>query len=435
MKKKVSYLVLALVLVGCSEKSESNISPKPEKKEPVSQTVQISPQAASSESSDAVVEKVMSEQGDVVEVAASSPDLDPLDMVVKVISVDDVPEVTTDMEAFSLNHLQKDIVQIAENLIIPPAVEDSEDSEDSEESKDSDDQESLEEMEEETVEEMAETTETENMPEISLKEQELFYSGYEFQTGSSMQCRKVYPNMQAVSLPVLQKIFSLNPSEVQNKIAADVLKHARIMFTNMMSDPERPVHPLAFMAMVKHFESSDHIQEWGVHDFRFFSPHCNSGTCSGYFQVDVKLERDWSLEGVCGVQGLDVLGMTGGPDVCSFLYWWLHAGGKSKCKKLVRGYANPCRDKGYIWDVTVFERAYLAYGQLNQWRHHGIYDSWGRAYSGGWVGDSYFRGYENCAAVYHQDEAAPASLVRRSVAVFAKNIGIIPAWLTRVNEN
>ena len=254
-------------------------------------------------------------------------------------------------------------------------------------------------------------------------------AGFSYQAGEGTQCGKIYPDMRAVGTPIFQKLMSLDRSTITNQTAYEVAVHTETMLRNMMASEQRPIHPLAFFATIKHFESSSHISGWGWEDFGFFGHLCTSGVCSGYFQVDVGLEHEWSLSGVCGKGGLDLLGMKGGPDFCAALFWWLKGDSGRKCTRLVSGQTNPCRDAGYVWDVKVFERAFLVYGQANQWSDYGIYDTWGRAYSGGWVGGRYFRGYENCATSYHQDSLAPDDLVRKSVTDFAFKIGVVPDWM------
>lgn len=254
-------------------------------------------------------------------------------------------------------------------------------------------------------------------------------AGYSYQAGEGTQCGKIYPDMRSVGTPIFQKLMSLDRSAITNQTAYEVAVHTETMLRNMMASEQRPIHPLAFFATIKHFESSSHISGWGWEDFGFFGHLCTSGVCSGYFQVDVGLEHEWSLSGVCGKGGLDLLGMKGGPDFCAALFWWLKGDSGRKCTRLVSGQTNPCRDAGYVWDVKVFERAFLVYGQANQWSDYGIYDTWGRAYSGGWVGSRYFRGYENCATSYHQDSLAPDDLVRKAVTDFAFKIGVVPSWM------
>ena len=113
--------------------------------------------------------------------------------------------------------------------------------------------------------------------------------------------------------------------------------------------------------------------------------------------------------------------------MCSSLFWWLKGAGGSKCRKLVNGRGNPCRDEGFVWDVSVFEQAYLAYGQKNQWQQYNIRDTWGRAYSGGLVNGKYFLGYENCAASYFAEELSPSHQIKSAVRKFSEDVGLAPS--------
>lgn len=247
---------------------------------------------------------------------------------------------------------------------------------------------------------------------------------FEFTPGTGPQCGYIYPDIREVGLPIFKQIIAKDVNTMTNASAQKVARHTKTMLANMMANTIRPIHPLAFFATIKHFESSTHRHSWGWYDFGFYGHLCTSGTCSGYFQVDVGLEPAWSLEGICGSEGLDILGLKGGPDFCAALFWWLEAENGQKCSRMGYNGSNPCLSPGYVWDVSVFERAYLVYGQENQWAKYGIQDSWGRAYSGGWVGGEYFIGYENCASSYHQNEITPASWVQKSVQIFADSIGM-----------
>lgn len=239
------------------------------------------------------------------------------------------------------------------------------------------------------------------------------------------QCSLIYPDMLKVATPIFRSVMALNPSAIPDHIGRRTAQGTQIMLANMISSA-RPIHPVAFFSTIKHFESPGHTHGWGHWDFRFTSTHCLSWECSGYFQVDVHIEPDWSLEHVCGKNGLDILGMKGGPDFCAALFWWTQAANGTKCQHLAApSGVNPCWDEGYNWDVGTFEAGYLAYGQGNQW---GIYDTWGRAYSGGMVGGKYFMGYENCAAQYYVAAPTPKESIKKAVLDFARTIGFHPHW-------
>lgn len=247
---------------------------------------------------------------------------------------------------------------------------------------------------------------------------------FAYTPGHGTQCGVIYPDMREIGTPILRKVLWHQPGDILNPSARAIATDTKTMLLNMMSHPTRPIHPLAFFATIKHFESSAHIRSWGWYDFLFFGHLCTSGECSGYFQVDVQLEPAWSLDDICGMDGLDILGLKGGPDFCAALFWWLKGDSGRKCAQLGSGSANPCNSPGYVWDVSVFAQAYRAYGQANQWGQYGIHDSWGRAYTGGWVNHEYFMGYENCAAAYYATDRTPAPLISQAVAAFAAEINL-----------
>ena len=243
----------------------------------------------------------------------------------------------------------------------------------------------------------------------------------------NLQCSHIYPDMLEVSTPILSSVMALDTDEIYDEIGRKTARGSQIMLRNMVNS-SRPIHPVAFFSTIKHFESSGLIDEWGYWDFGFTSNLCLSWECSGYFQVDVRIEPDWSLDHVCGEDGLNILGLKGGPDFCAALFWWTQAAYGSKCRGLsTHQGGNPCWDPGYNWTVHTFETGYKVYDQHNQWAHLGVHDSWGRAYTGGMVAGEYFMGYENCAAAYHHHKPTPENHIRRAVADFAKNIGITPS--------
>ncbi|MCY4443941.1 MAG: hypothetical protein OXC44_03975 [Proteobacteria bacterium] len=258
-----------------------------------------------------------------------------------------------------------------------------------------------------------------NIPEPTHSEQ---YSAYEATIKKNTQCGVIYPNLERVATPILRNVMSLDVDDIYDYAAKDVVRGTQTMLANMMADPEWPIHPLAFFATIKHFESSNRTTQWGYWNFNFFSRHCSSGVCSGYFQVDVDLEKDWSLTEVCGKNGLNVLGLEGGPDFCSILFWWTKAAGTTKCKNM-GGAGNPCLDKGYAWNINTFKRGHLTYGQGNQWHSYGIHDPWKHAYVGGMLNGSYFTGYENCAAKHYAYSTTPQQRIRQAVDDFAQAIG------------
>lgn len=294
--------------------------------------------------------------------------------------------------------------------------------------------------------------------------------------GNQDRCELIYPDLYAKTLKFLKLIVAKNPDEIYNAEAKRTIINSKTMLTNMMLSSERPIHPAAFFAVIKDFESSISNDYWSVKHFHSKSSTkwCTSGTCSGYFQVDVQLEPTWSLYGICGPGGLDFLGHRGGPDYCAALWWWNSANGGSKCRTLkdvgtyvgpaitsrVCNYSskvNPCTTPNVPWTTGTFAYAYeCAYIQQNQWWDHGINDSWQKMYTGFFYDHNFPRrhkritiphkqvdGYEYCAVKHFAERhyrkgthewpqfssaAIPSNLLRAAVHQFAAAIGITPPW-------
>ncbi|MCY4380627.1 MAG: hypothetical protein OXC40_03540 [Proteobacteria bacterium] len=252
--------------------------------------------------------------------------------------------------------------------------------------------------------------------------------------GSQLRCNTIYPSTYEVSRHVLKKILTrANASpETINTQAMEIARGTHQMLRNMIRDPEFFILPVAFFAMLKDYESEGHVDTWGVYDFAFVSPYCYSGRCSGYFQVDVDLMDQWNLHHICGQSGLDVLGITGGPDYCAFLFWMLSGDGY-RCKQFdYRGDA--CLGHDFAWDTETFARGYQVYGQAPQWGDR----SWAKMYSGFYGSDDFVTGYEQCSIDYfvkHYQNAVLAlpaeqqnnrdTLKKMALDKFVEDIGLV----------
>lgn len=197
------------------------------------------------------------------------------------------------------------------------------------------------------------------------------------------------------------------------------------MLLNMMGDrkdsvlPDRPLHPAAFMSVIRDFEANK-SDEWSSdYKFNVTAPTCNGQNCYGMFQIHVQAMFNVgaggvvpSLHAVCGDRGLGFLsqGVAGALDFCSAMLWW---NGSYKCQNLrldPSPYFSPnmypssstgdvicvpikqvddmgvhiCNRPQYPWRVDHFSYAYFcAYGQHNQWGQvFGIHETWGAAYTG-----------------------------------------------------
>lgn len=184
---------------------------------------------------------------------------------------------------------------------------------------------------------------------------------------------------------VLKHIFERsNEGKIQNKFAQSMVIKTRQMLINMMRDPQRPVHPAAFFAVIKDFETGANLAQWG-RDGKFMcqsrncSRKCVTGEkaceqwcerhgqmpspggecqrlckesgeycdnrCYGLFQVDPEFDNfrpreahdppdpyryvlwdpkhiRWDYKKICGDEGLGIIKQRGGPDYCALLYWF-----------------------------------------------------------------------------------------------------------------
>lgn len=231
-------------------------------------------------------------------------------------------------------------------------------------------------------------------------------------SGQGLRCGTVYPSVKEVMIPIMQQVLQVSKNRsAGTKIAQRVADGTVRWLENITRSPKDPIHPAAFFAVIKDFESAADVDSWGKGNFAFTSGNCTSGTCSGYFQVDVKIEREWNAQNVCGANGLGIWDMKGGPDFCAALFWWLEGAGGAKCNKLTSS-GNACKDPGVTWTVETFARGYKAYVQQPQWGDR----SWGKMYDGG----SGYNGYRHCVLDKEGGD------MRAAVDAFLAQIGAAP---------
>lgn len=313
--------------------------------------------------------------------------------------------------------------------------------------------------------------------------------------GNYHRCDVIYPEIHEKTIAVLKQMFSrlhpdgtVNTELVRHSKAQLVLARTRRMMLNIMRSFDRPIHPVAFLAVIKDFESSIQKDNWAVHglvrdaegrvlkdkDGRdrydgMTTKNCTSKVCHGYFQVDTISERyagwDWDL---CGDDGLGLLGMEGGPDYCAALFWWTQGQRGEKCAKMkenngfdgrphehvtdarvcnivnLSNQPNPCNDPNYTWTVDTFSYGhYCTYIQQNQWEVYDIHDTWRKLYTGFEFRGNTIKGYEYCSvfhyALKHYELHSPQwpefsalnispDLLRRTVRDFGYEVGLLPSW-------
>ncbi|MCY4381358.1 MAG: hypothetical protein OXC40_07330 [Proteobacteria bacterium] len=301
-------------------------------------------------------------------------------------------------------------------------------------------------------------------------------------TGNFHRCEVIYPEVEDKLKNVLRAMFSrltpdgqVDKTKVSHPVAQKVLARTRQMILNITRSNTRPIHPAAFFAVVKDFETSLCRDQWGINKIEFFTTNCDSDQCDGYFQVDTISEAKygWNLEGVCGDAGLGVLGVEGGPDFCTAFFWWTVGEGGQKCAKVKEngGFTgeptsrvtdtrvcniydlgkksnNACYADEYTWTTDTFSYGhYCTYIQQNQWEVYGIHDTWRKLYTG-FIHDYQSRkrdihGYEYCAvhqyalSQYKQGTSEwpefsfldiPSTLLKKSVFQYVHDVGLRPVW-------
>jgi len=206
-------------------------------------------------------------------------------------------------------------------------------------------------------------------------------------------------DMWRTSVPIFKRFRVAESQGNLSVTAALVAARTRVMINNMTAGAatgESFVHPVAFYATVKDFESAANLGWSG--NYRdgggkvrwhpaFLTGNCTSGECYGLFQVDVRLENygqhPWSFRRVCaplseGEGGLGLSEFRGGPDFCVAQYWWTMAAGGRKCAALSPSRPNPCVTPGVRWTKSMVNLGRAAYVQAVQpgWNS----DAWSRMY-------------------------------------------------------
>jgi hypothetical protein len=198
----------------------------------------------------------------------------------------------------------------------------------------------------------------------------------------------------------------------KNASALAVSQRTVIMLENMMRSSTDPIHPVAFFAAVKDFESAGDLKwaSYGSGGLRYFSTrNCSSGECFGLFQVDVKQERDWRGGEFCQSGGLNLWSTPGGPDFCASQFWWTVAEGGNKCTRITAdGRANPCRQANYTWTLENVRRGVNAYVQQPQWGRN----SWAEMY----------QNYESCYTNKNPFDRKAA--LKEAIAKFRNDVGL-----------
>jgi len=249
----------------------------------------------------------------------------------------------------------------------------------------------------------------------------------------------------------------MDSSSVTDKRARNILVNSYQMLLNITRHPDRPVDPVGFFSVVKDFESSIEVDSWGKNDFGFSTLNCCDGypcrpiPCYGYFQVSLDIEPNWNFNAVCGKNGLNIIGIEGGPDFCASQFWWTEVGGAQKCQQMNSRGANPCTSTSYTWSPDTFAYAWAdAYIQANQWGAgpyitanypNGIKDSWKKMYTGLHFNGMFHLGYEHCAVEHYlktykgvdKDWQMPSSFnarkyIRSAVRRFLYEINVVPIW-------
>ena len=200
------------------------------------------------------------------------------------------------------------------------------------------------------------------------------------------------PGVYETSIAAFKQVMRSNPDPKTNPYAYEIAQFTPTLLRNLMRDPEYPIHPAAFLSVVKDFETGTNLFEWGVDDFMCRTPgmcqnkcfHDGDCTricersgqhlggrekclqsckihgkvcddrCYGLFQVDPEIENlrlgkdvgsdhpfvlwdkdfiSWDFEKVCGEKGLGLIGITGGPDYCALLFWLFVGESHLKCTR------------------------------------------------------------------------------------------------------
>jgi hypothetical protein len=177
--------------------------------------------------------------------------------------------------------------------------------------------------------------------------------------------------MKEIATPILKQVLAVasGKSPTESMAALSLAKGVEQMLMNMTRDEHYPILPIHFFAMIKDFETADDIDRWSQPNKPnpiFTTKNCTSRQCYGYFQVDVKLEREWSIR-LCGASGLNIAQFRGGYDFCAALFWWINSSGGDKCQRInPGGAANPCLAGDYAWTRTNVANGRKSYVQRPQ---------------------------------------------------------------------
>lgn len=182
--------------------------------------------------------------------------------------------------------------------------------------------------------------------------------------GQSLRCNQVLPSVQKVAIANLSQMVAYAKGGGKNTQARKVAEGTVQMLENMMRHPTQPIHPIAFYAAVKDFESATSLRWSSNASGAFRTGNCTSGECLGLFQVDVRIESQWRGGAFCQSGGLNLWGKTtGAVDFCAAQFWWISAEGGRKCDRIAASSkGNPCTSPNYMWtlaDVRNGRRAYV----------------------------------------------------------------------------
>ena len=181
---------------------------------------------------------------------------------------------------------------------------------------------------------------------------------------------KIVNDVWKVSSAVFKSLYAASIDPKVRGPGKTLARHSVTMISNMVRGR---MHPVAFYATIKDFETSTNLQWGGGSEGRsvFTTRNCSSGACFGLFQVDVNLERVWQNGAFCRVPrsagGLDLWKLKGGPDFCAGQFWWTLANRGIKCARLNPKGANPCTTARLVWKLDFIEEGPRAYGQEKQW--------------------------------------------------------------------
>lgn len=291
------------------------------------------------------------------------------------------------------------------------------------------------------------------------------------------EMRGIYQEVYSVFQPALAHVVSLYDEnrkdkvvpEVKNAAAKTIVRRTRQWLLNIMGMRARPIHPVAFYAVIKDFETARDFNWSKYSNFNSSSMNCstreeNDTKCLGLFQINLFIEGmadsqetttvSGEMTELCGDSGLNLLGQKGGLDVCATLYWWLIPYGTGKCDQMPEDTSanklNPCTatrpQSGrspapvYPWTTDTFAYAHCdTYVQWNQLGMYGIGDPWRALYerrshnSGRAITKKHpcmkpksmgnrphidFLGYEHCAARHYLSKFAPPEGLEKSGQAF-----------------